>query len=208
MSVFALRRGGVYPPNCVYEGAYGFGPLGPGELDGYMADARALANILGLPGVDDDVATGRATRWFINDAVSSEFGFELPPDAVANPAVFIRRGDVALAEVNGRRTTACGITPPDTWATYLVRAADGKTRDVHLLGDVRDRDGARHLPFKEVLLRSKEAVLIGFPLKRAVRRPRAAAGHPRRRPERLRTTWLRKSDVSEKSASAREYRCI
>ncbi len=93
--VIATRRGGAYPRNCIAEGLYGFDPLVPGELEGYMADARALATILGFPGGDDDVAAPRAARWLVNDPVSNEYGFELPPDAVANPGVFVRRGDVA-----------------------------------------------------------------------------------------------------------------
>ena len=209
--VIALRRGGAYPPHCIAEGVYGFDPLGPGELEGYMADARALATILGFPGGEDDVAAPRTARWFVNDPVSNEYGFELPPDAVANPGVFVRRGDVALVEVNGQWCTACALMPPDTWAAYIIRAADGRARDVRLLGDFRDQAGVRHLPFKDALLRSKEAVLPGFPLKG----PRAA-------PELLLairdagqssyddhcTTWLRKSGISEKAAAAREHRTI
>ncbi len=123
----------------------------------------------------------------------------------------MRPGDVAVVEVNGHWSTACALTPPDTWAAYIIRAADGRARDVRLLGDFRDQAGVRHLPFKDALLRSKEASLPGFPLKG----PRAA-------PELLLairdagqssyddhcTTWLRKSGISEKAAAAREHRTI
>jgi len=209
--VVALRRGGAYPAQQAWEGVYGFDPLTAAELEGYLADARVLANILGFPGVEEEAAAPRAARWYVSDAASQQFGAELPPEAVVNPAVFVRRGDAALVEVDGSWTTACCIVPPDTWADYQVRTADGKARDPRLLGDVRDQDGARHLTFKEALLRTKEVSLKGFPLKG----PRAA-------PELLLairdagqagyddhcTTWLRKSGVSDKSAAAREYRCI
>ena len=152
--VIALRRGGAYPPHCVAEGVYGFDPLGPGELEGYMADARALATILGFPGGDDDIAAPRTARWFVCDPVSAEYGFELPPDAIANAGVFVRRGDVALVEINGRWTSAASITSPDTWDQYVVRASDGRARDPRLLGDVRDQDNIRFLPFREALMRS------------------------------------------------------
>jgi hypothetical protein len=210
--VVPLRRGGVYPPNCAAEGVYGFDPLAPGELDGYMADARALAVLLGFPGVGDaEPGAPVALRWFVSDNLSEAFGFELPPDAVANPNVFIRRGDVALTEINGQWTTAKSITPPDTWEKHLVRVSDGRGRDPRLLGDVRDHDGIRFLPFREALIRSRAADLPGFPLKG----PRAA-------PELLLairdsgqasydehcTTWIRKSGVPERSSAAREHRCI
>ena len=69
----------------------------------------------------------------------------------------------------------------------------------------------RHLPFKDALLRSKEALLPGFPLKG----PRAApklllairdAGQSSY--DDHCTTWLRKSGISEKAAAAREHRTI
>ncbi len=153
--VVPLRRGGVCPANCVNEGVYGFDPLAPNDLEGYLADARAPATILGFPDADDQgVAAPRALTWFVADPVSDDYGFELPPDAVANPNIFVRRGDVALVEISGRWTTAASTTPPDTWEACCVRAADGKARGPRLLGDFRDHDNVRHLPFREALLRS------------------------------------------------------
>ena len=169
--VIPLRRAGVYPQRCALEGVYGFDPIPPDDLEGYLADARALASILGFPGVADvEVAAVRPLRWFVSDPVSADYGFEVPADALANPDVFARRGDVALVEINGQWTTAVSIAQPDTWERYCMRAADGKARDVRLLGDFRDQDNVRFLPFRDALLRSKEVLVPGFPLKG----PRAA----------------------------------
>ena len=88
-----LRREGAYPASCVAEDVYGFDPLSGDELEGYLADARALASIVGFPGVEDvEMGAPRATRWYVSDPTSLDYGAELPPDAVANPNVFLGKG--------------------------------------------------------------------------------------------------------------------
>ena len=111
--VVPLRRGAAaYPVHCADEGVYGFDPLPAADLEGYVADAKALGAILGFPGLVDDVAAPLAARFYVNDPLSPDYGFEVPPDAVVNPDVFIRRGAVALVEVNARWCSAVASEPP------------------------------------------------------------------------------------------------
>ena len=118
-----------------------------------------------MPGFDTgplDVIPSQ-DQWFVSDPLSQDFRSEVPAAASLNLAVMIRRGLVALVEISGAWTTAARIVPPDTWPKYVGRCADGKARDVRLLGDVRDTDGHRFLSFRKGVMRSQEAMLPGFP---------------------------------------------
>ena len=123
----------------------------------------------------------------------------------------MRVAHLPLSRSMGVWTTAVKTTPTFSWESFVEKRSHGKGRDHRLLGDLRDPQGVRHMPFKDVVLRAKAVNVVGFPL----RGPRASsemliairdAGQGTFDDHALQ--WVQRSGDSEKSGAAREHRCI
>lgn len=190
---------------------YSFDPISPGDLAYYTADARILAKILGFPGASDLGPETAGAQWFICDPASREFGSVVPDAALANDEIFVARGDCALVELDGTWVSAARVVPPATWDSTRRTWAGGKSRDPRLLADTRDLSDTRFLSFREVMDRSQEVVLPGFPMKGPRAAPELLAsirGADQNSFDEHSMVWSRKSGVPEKSAAAREHRVL
>ncbi|CAK0837891.1 unnamed protein product [Prorocentrum cordatum] len=74
-----------------------------------------LAGVVGLPG----------DTWYMCNATSSHFHELVPPQAVANEEVLVRRGDVGLARIDDVWLHAAKVTEGQLFDSYLARARDG-----------------------------------------------------------------------------------
>ena len=205
----ALKRNADFPADIAANNIYAFDPLDDEELEGYLEEAKVLASVVGFNVVGFPAAS--IDRWYICNLNSEHFGEEVPVAATQNERIFKSLATVGMLELNGVGVHAVKLSAGETWDRYLQKIRSGHAKDSRLLGDQRDSDGIRHLAFKEVLEKSKEEPLVGFPLrgKRLAREmPLALRDAGRNGFEEHDLVWAKASGVGEKSAAGREHRLI
>eukprot|EP00971_Amphidinium_carterae_P110611 2191010-Amphidinium_carterae.1 len=132
--LLALERGQAVPPlaagNC-----YLFGAEGAGELARHHGAARRMAVILG--GVQEGDMSRTEASWRIADPAAAEFGTEVAPEIVNNPATAVTRGAVglAMAGVPARWLAIESVAAADV-ASWLDDKHSGAGRDSRLCGPV------------------------------------------------------------------------
>lgn len=114
-----------------------------------------------------------------------------------------------LVEIDGAWQYAVRIARDSPWEAYLARLASSKSHDARLLGDERDPDGVRHMPFREAVLRSKEVPIVGFLLPRAARELQVSTRDSGQDSyDEHAAQWVRRSGVPERSSATREHRAV
>ena len=204
-----LHRGSRFPRHIPAGSIYAFDPVSDEEMQGYLADARELAAILGFPA---GPGTGGTTAtWMISDPLSAHYGEEVPVAATRSEQVFVARGTRALCCVDGEWLQAVRVPPGATCQSVAWELRSGAGRDPRLLGDERDQDGARFLCFREVVQRAREVSVTGWPLKgqRAAKEAMLAVRDAGQEGwDDHHAHWARRSGIGEKTATAREHRVI
>ena len=160
--VVALRRAASFPPQHAGN-IYAFDELDDDDLTEYLADARALASILGFD-VKGQVGE-TADRWYVTDALSEHFGEEVPSDIFGNEDAMVRRDGAGMVLIDEEWVACARVPAGESWDDFAIRLRAGKARDPRLIGDIRDKNKARFVSFRDSLGRMNEEKLDGWPLK-------------------------------------------
>ena len=162
-----LARNSAFPADRAAE-TYACDPIDFTEpvLARVRAEAVAMAEILGggIAAAAEAPAQAGAV-WRISDTSHALFGEAVPPAAVANNDIFVRRESVALVLLDGRWTTAA-LEQADSsgLAAFKRKFHSGAGRDPRILADRCDSDGRRHLPFVAAISLFAESTFPFWPV--------------------------------------------
>ena len=136
-TVIALPRNGEYPDR-VRGNVYGFDPFAAGELEALKEEAAGLADALGIP-IGGLLAGRQAPRWIVSDPAHEEFGNEVDGQIIAQPAKFVRRGAVALAQLGEEEShwVSCQNVRKELHDKWLDEKHGGPGRDPRVCPLVR-----------------------------------------------------------------------
>ena len=206
--VVALRRAAPFPDQHLGN-IYASDEMEDDGLTEYLADARALASILGF---DMKGQVGESSdRLYVTDAPSEHFGEEVPSDAFGNEDVMLRRDGAGVVLID-ENWVGCSRAPAgESWDDFAVRLRAGKARDPRLIGDIRDSMKARFVSFWDSLGRTSGEKLEGWPLKgeRAMKEAMNSihdAGQDSW--DDHHTIWRKRSGIADKSSTACEHLLI
>ena len=150
--VIAMGRNAAYPARLIGD-LYAFDPITAAELEELRAEARALAEVLGV--VEEAAGVKReGPRWVISDTALELFGTEVPADITGSAQTFENRNSVgvALVVVDGdERWVSVENVPKVHHQAWLDEKHGGPGRDPRVGPLVRTSGGLRRRSLDEAI---------------------------------------------------------
>ena len=210
-----LPRNGAFPADRINQ-IYSCDPADftDAVLTRLRSEALAMVEILGgaPPGGGVPAGAVAAATWRISDLSHANFGEVVPPAAIADENVFIRREGAALVRLDNVWTTAAleeaestGLEP------FRRRFVSGPGRDRRLFKETVDSDGRHHRSFLVALSMLHELTASFWPIDgpRTVKEfLLALRGAGYNGLIEYHHDWVRNSSVAEKSAVCREHKFL
>ena len=212
--IIILSRNSVFPA-AYANNAFAFDPadITAPVLQRLRSEAAGMAEVLGaVPAAAAAAAATNGDVWRISDTSSKDFGEIVPDAAVSNNAIFDRKGDIAMVQLNGVWVHAALEVPQKPGLdAFRARYHAGPGRDPRILGSFTDAAGRRCLSLDVAIPLLLAFVWGHWP----VDGPRCVKDFV----ERMRTAgylgffayhcdWVRNSGVGDKSAVCREHRLL
>lgn len=151
-----LGRHAPFPANLLPECYIFEEELTRAELDRQRRLAKAMGAIL-----DDSEHVGiDALQWYVADPSSTKFGKAIPFDIVHD---VVTLGDHGLVQWDGETLYLRELASTDV--DPFVDERKEASGDLRTLGDHRDPQGSRHLPFKDAVALMRESKFEDWPFK-------------------------------------------
>lgn len=195
-----LGRHAVFPQNII-DSCYIFDDLTKGELERQKRLAKTMGQILD----DAPAADVAALCWICADPASSRFGKTIPDELVQE---VITHGTHGLVEWEGDIEYV--VERNTDQISEFVDSRKDSAGDLRTLGDHRDPQGKRYLPFHTAMTLFRESKFEdwGFSGPRATLEFLKAVQSGPGELTTYHLTWCRSSGVAQHSAIVHEHRCI
>jgi hypothetical protein len=112
-----LVRGGGFPPG--FNPVFAFAPLTAEELAALRAEARAMAEVMGVVAATAEMATVHDSSWVYADTGYDKFGQEVPPHLLGDATSALLRGASGLVRIT--------VAPTEEWQFVQRVTTDDRT---------------------------------------------------------------------------------
>jgi hypothetical protein len=147
-AVVPVARNSPFPARILGD-MYSNGPLRPAMLELARAEARALAQVLGV--VPVVAAVPEEADWVYSDTAHEKFGKKVEAAVMAPAGALVTRAAVGLLEVAGEGWTTVEFVRREDAIVWAEEKSSGPGRDFRVLGLQRDAQKARFRTVRETL---------------------------------------------------------